>query len=270
MSKGHKFTNIPEIPNASPTSSSPARHPLVRPQPAPRNQHRALKRPSLLTIAPPQTPALVRKTALPAHDNPRHQHWCAKRPSLLTIDPRHQHWCAKRPSLLTIDPRHQHWCAKRPSLLTIDPRHQHWCAKRPSLLTIDPRHQHWCAKRPSLLTIDPRHQQPQPFPKCNQVCVNNHGSQLILHEYIKRTSSHPESDRRTCILLTDCLELRLHKQITQPCRLNQERQRSCARKASSSRHGLVRGTFLDRTHLASRRRPCGQRRSWRDGSLNRC
>ena len=185
MSKGHKFTNIPEIPNASPTSSSPARHPLVRPQPAPRNQHRALKRPSLLTIAPP-------------------------------------------------------------------------------------RHQHWCAKQPSLLTIDPRHQQPQPFPKCNQVCVNNHGSQLILHEYIKRTSSHPESDRRTCILLTDCLELRLHKQITQPCRLNQERQRSCARKASSSRHGLVRGTFLDRTHLASRRRPCGQRRSWRDGSLNRC
>ena len=151
-----------------------------------------------------------------------------------------------------------------------NPRHQHWCAKRPSLLTIDPRHQHWCAKRPSLLTIDPRHQQPQPFPKCNQVCVNNHGSQLILHEYIKRTSSHPESDRRTCILLTDCLELRLHKQITQPCRLNQERQRSCARKASSSRHGLVRGTFLDRTHLASRRRPCGQRRSWRDGSLNRC
>ena len=236
MSKGHKFTNIPEIPNASPTSSSPARHPLVRPQPAPRNQHRALKRPSLLTIAPPQTPALVRKTALPAHDNPRHQHWCAKQPSLLTIDPRHQHWCAKRPSLLTIDPRHQHWCAKRPSLLTIDPRHQ----------------------------------QPQPFPKCNQVCVNNHGSQLILHEYIKRTSSHPESDRRTCILLTDCLELRLHKQITQPCRLNQERQRSCARRASSSRRGLVRGTFLGRTHLASRRRPCGQRRSWRDGSLSRC
>ena len=105
----------------------------------------------------PPTPALVRKTALPAHDSPRHQHWCAKQPSLLTIDPRHQHWCAKRPSLLTIDPRHQHWCAKRPSLLTIDPRHQ----------------------------------QPQPFPKCNQVCVNNHGSQLILHEYIKRTSSHP-------------------------------------------------------------------------------
>ncbi len=106
MSKGHKFTNIPEIPNASPTSSSPARHPLVRPQPAPRNQHRALKRPSLLTI------------------DPRHQHWCAKQPSLLTIAPRHQHWCAKRPSLLTIDPRHQHWCAKRPSLLTIAPRHQ--------------------------------------------------------------------------------------------------------------------------------------------------
>ena len=132
MSKGHKFTNIPEIPNASPTSSSPARHPLVRPQPAPRNQHRALKRPSLLTIAPPRlseksrrelksmysttgattnfqsslgtllllrqspptpalvrktalpahdrppTPALVRKTALPAHDSLRHQHWCAK------------------------------------------------------------------------------------------------------------------------------------------------------------------------------------------------
>ena len=72
------------------TSSSPARHPLVRSQPAPRNQHRdqhrALKRPSLLTIAPrhqqlvrktalpahdrSQTPALVRKTALPAHDSP--------------------------------------------------------------------------------------------------------------------------------------------------------------------------------------------------------
>ena len=139
MSKGHKFTNIPEIPNASPTSSSPARHPLVRPQPAPRNQHRALKRPSLLTIAPPRlseksrrelksmysttgattnfqsslgtllllrqsppTPALVRKTALPAHDSPRHQHWCAKQPSLLTTDPRHQPWCAKQTSLLTI------------------------------------------------------------------------------------------------------------------------------------------------------------------------
>ena len=72
------------------TSSSPARHPLVRSQPAPRNQHRdqhrALKRPSLLTIAPrhqqlvrktalpahdrSQTPALVRKTSLPAHDSP--------------------------------------------------------------------------------------------------------------------------------------------------------------------------------------------------------
>ena len=196
MSKGHKFTNIPEIPNASPTSSSPARHPLVRPQPAPRNQHRALKRPSLLTIAPPRlseksrrelksmysttgattnfqsslgtllllrqsppTPALVRKTALPAHDSPRHQHWCAKQPSLLTIDPRHQPWCAKQPSLLTI-------------------------VSDTSIGAL---------KRPSLLTIAPRHQQPQPFPKCNQVCVsvNNHGSQLILHEYIKRTSSHP-------------------------------------------------------------------------------
>ena len=107
----------------------------------------------------PPTPALVRKTALPAHDSPRHQHWCAKQPSLLTIDPRHQHWCAKQPSLLTI-------------------------VSDTSIGAL---------KRPSLLTIAPRHQQPQPFPKCNQVCVsvNNHGSQLILHEYIKRTSSHP-------------------------------------------------------------------------------
>ena len=158
MSKGHKFTNIPEIPNASPTSSSPARHPLVRPQPAPRNQHRALKRPSLLTVDP-LTPALVRKTALPAHDSLRHQPWCAKQPSLLTIAPRHQHWCAKQPSLITI-------------------------VSNTSIGAL---------KRPSMLTVDPRHQQPQPFPKCNQVCVcvNNHGSQLILHEYIKRTSSHP-------------------------------------------------------------------------------
>ena len=159
MSKGHKFTNIPEIPNATPTSSSPARHPLVRPQPAPRNQHRALKR-----------------------------------PSLLTIDPRHQHWCAKRPSLLTIDPRHQQLVRKTALPAHDSPRHQHWCAKRPSLLTIAPPDTSIGAlKRPSLLTIDPRHQQPQPFPKCNQVCVyvNNHGSQLILHEYIKRTSSHP-------------------------------------------------------------------------------
>ena len=186
MSKGHKFTNIPEIPNASPTSSSPARHPLVRPQPAPSNQHRALKRPSLLTIDPP-TPALVRKTALPAHDSP-------PTPALVrkTALPAHD------------SPRHQHWCAKRPSLLTIDPRHQHWCAKQPSLLTIAPRHQHWCAKRPSLLTIDPRHQQPQPFPKCNQsvrVCEHNHGSQLILHEYIKRTSSNPRTGQEDVLFI---------------------------------------------------------------------
>ena len=202
MSKGHKFTNIPEIPNASPTSSSPARHPLVRSQPAPRNQHRALKRPSLLTIAP-RHQHLVRKTALPAHDRP------------------------PTPALVR---------------KTALPAHDRPPTSAASAIS---------KMQPS-------------------VCVNNHGSQLILHEYIKRTSSHPESDRRTCILLTDCLELRLHKQITQPCRLNQERQRSCARKASSSRHGLVRGTFLDRTHLASRRRPCGQRRSWRDGSQSRC
>ena len=149
------------------------------PPPAPRR---------LVTRSSARNPFHATRSTQPA---PRNQHRALKRPSLLTIDPRHQHWCAKRPSLLTIDPRHQHWCAKQPSLLTIAPRHQHWCAKRPSLLTIDPRHQHWCAKRPSLLTIDPRHQQPQPFPKCNQVCVNNHGSQLILHEYIKRTSSHP-------------------------------------------------------------------------------
>ena len=72
-------------------------------------------------------------------------------------------------------------------------RHQHWCAKQPSLLTIVSDTSIGALKRPSLLTIAPRHQQPQPFPKCNQVCVsvNNHGSQLILHEYIKRTSSHP-------------------------------------------------------------------------------
>ena len=166
------------------------------PPPAPRRlvTRSSARNPLHATRSTQPTPRA--KTALPAHDRPpRHQHWCAKRPSLLTIDPRHQHWCAKQPSLLTIAPRHQHWCAKQPSLLTIDPRHQHWCAKQPSLLTIAPRHQHWCAKRPSLLTIDPRHQQPQPFPKCNQVCVcvceHNHGSQLILHEYIKRTSSHP-------------------------------------------------------------------------------
>ena len=132
------------------------------PPPAPRRlvTRSSARNPLHATRSTQPTPRA--KTALPAHDRP---------------------------------PRHQHWCAKQPSLLTIDPRHQHWCAKQPSLLTIAPRHQHWCAKRPSLLTIDPRHQQPQPFPKCNQVCVcvceHNHGSQLILHEYIKRTSSHP-------------------------------------------------------------------------------
>ena len=125
----------------------------------------------------PPTPALVRKTALPAHDRP-------PTPALVrkTDFPAHD-------SL-----RHQHWCAKRPSLLTIDPRHQQLVRKTALPAHDSPRHQHWCAKQPSLLTIDPRHQQPQPFPKCNQsvrVCEHNHGSQLILHEYIKRTSSHP-------------------------------------------------------------------------------
>ena len=178
MSKGHKFTNIPEIPNASPTSSSPARHPLVRPQPAPRNQHRALKRPSLLTIAPPRlseksrrelksmysttgattnfqsslgtllllrqsppTPALVRKTALPAHDSPRHQHLVRK-----TALPAHD-----RPPT--------------PALVrkTAFPAHD-----RPPT--------------PAASAISKM----QP-----SVCEHNHGSQLILHEYIKRTSSHP-------------------------------------------------------------------------------
>ena len=153
----------------------PAPRRLVRPQPAPRNQHRALKRPSLLTIAP------------------RHQHWCAKQPSLLTIAPRHQQLVRK-----TAFPAHDRpptpALVRKTALPAHDSlRHQHWCAKQPSLLTIVSDTSIGALKRPSLLTIAPRHQQPQPFPKCNQVCVsvNNHGSQLILHEYIKRTSSHP-------------------------------------------------------------------------------
>ena len=40
--------------------------------------------------------------------------------------------------------------------------------------------------------------------------------------------------------------------IIQPCRLNQAHQRSCAHRASSSRHVQVRGTCADRTHPASR------------------
>ncbi len=159
MSKGHKFTNIPEIPNASPTSSSPARHPLVRSQPAPRNQHRALKRPSLLTIAP------------------RHQHW----------------WCAKQPSLLTVDP-------PTPALVrkTAFPAHDRSptpaLVRKTALLTIVSDTSIGALKRPSLLTIDPPTPAASAISKMQpsvRVCEHNHGSQLILHEYIKRTSSHP-------------------------------------------------------------------------------
>ena len=147
----------PPVPRRLVTRSS-ARNPLHATrstQPTPRAKT------ALPAHDSPPTPALVRKTALPAHDSPRHQHWCAKRPSLLTIAPRHQQLVRK-----TAFPAHD-------SL-----RHQHWCAK-----TALPAHD----RPPDTSSLSHF----QNATKCACVCEHNHGSQLILHEYIKRTSSHP-------------------------------------------------------------------------------
>ena len=124
----------------------------------------------------PPTPALVRKTDFPAHDSLRHQQLVRK-----TALPAHDRPPAPALVRKTALPAHDR--PPTPALV-----------RKTALLTIVSDTSIGALKRPSLLTIDPPTPAASAISKMQpsvRVCEHNHGSQLILHEYIKRTSSHP-------------------------------------------------------------------------------
>ena len=112
----------------------------------------------LLLRQSPPTPALVRKTALPAHDRP-------PTPALVRKTALPAHDSPSTPALVRKTALPAHDRPPAPALVrkTALPAHDRPPTSAASAIS---------KMQPS-------------------VCEHNHGSQLILHEYIKRTSSHP-------------------------------------------------------------------------------